>query len=122
MNCPRCHHPSLQPRTESGIEIDQCPQCHGLWLDMLELERLLDVDARSLIEDDRRFGAMAGAADSRIHCPRCRGTYMIKINSLVRSGTILDSCTVCFGTWLDAGEYSRLVGTGFWSAVRGLFA
>lgn len=91
MNCPKCKYPSLQRRIEADVEIDQCPTCHGIWLDMLELERLLEIDARSLVEDDKRFGTSAIASEERINCPKCRGTYMIKINSLVKTGTILDS-------------------------------
>lgn len=120
MNCPRCIDAALRPRVESGIEIDECEACHGIWLDMLELERLLEADAQALIRDDRRF-ARVSADDGRIYCPKCRHTYLIRINSLLRPGTMIDSCSVCFGLWLDAGEFSRLARKGLWDRLRSLF-
>ncbi len=40
MNCPLCTDQSLQPHRRGGIEIDICPQCHGIWLDRGEIDRL----------------------------------------------------------------------------------
>ncbi|MFV0259865.1 MAG: zf-TFIIB domain-containing protein [Acidimicrobiales bacterium] len=43
MNCPLCHDRALVPHHRSGIEIDVCPHCGGVWLDRNELDRLLSV-------------------------------------------------------------------------------
>lgn len=40
MNCPLCIDRSLEPVFRSGIEIDVCPNCKGMWLDRGELEKL----------------------------------------------------------------------------------
>jgi uncharacterized protein len=40
VNCPLCTDQMLQPRYHSGIEIDVCPQCRGIWLDRGEIDRL----------------------------------------------------------------------------------
>lgn len=122
MNCPKCHSQSLESRTIDGIEIDECPTCHGIWLDALELEHLLECDAKALLASDLRFDAHPGEAGARLNRPRCKGTYLIKLNSRIRPGTILDSCTVCFGTWLDAGEFGRLANKGFWASLKAMFA
>ena len=37
--CPRCDV-ALVARENSGVTIDQCPQCEGIWLDKGELEIL----------------------------------------------------------------------------------
>ncbi|MCA9254503.1 MAG: zf-TFIIB domain-containing protein [Phycisphaerales bacterium] len=121
MNCPKCPSIALESRTVDGITIDECPTCHGIWLDALELEGLLAVDATSLLAGDRRFQPQPGVEGPRLNCPKCRGTYLIKLNSRIRPGTILDSCTVCFGTWLDAGEFSRLADQGLWASMKALF-
>ena len=40
MNCPLCIDRSLEPVFRSGIEIDVCPNCKGMWLDRGELDKL----------------------------------------------------------------------------------
>jgi Zn-finger nucleic acid-binding protein len=37
----------MKPYEKHGIEIDVCPGCRGVWLDRGELEKLLEVEARS---------------------------------------------------------------------------
>ncbi|WP_337189115.1 zf-TFIIB domain-containing protein [Phenylobacterium sp.] len=38
--CPNCNA-SMQNVKRSGVEIDMCPTCRGVWLDRGELEKLL---------------------------------------------------------------------------------
>lgn len=38
--CPNCSS-SMQNLSRSGVEIDMCPSCRGVWLDRGELEKLL---------------------------------------------------------------------------------
>ncbi|MBF0131977.1 MAG: zf-TFIIB domain-containing protein [Magnetococcales bacterium] len=38
--CPNCNVGMLVVQ-RSGIELDTCPQCRGIWLDRGELEKLL---------------------------------------------------------------------------------
>jgi len=122
MKCPACPDVELTEETFSGVTIDRCPTCHGIWLDVLELERLLEADPRPLLAEDRRFASRPGEEGPRRPCPRCQGADLIKLNSLLRPGTILDSCTVCHGVWLDAGELTQLSRKDLFSRLRGLFA
>lgn len=39
--CPNCNT-SMQNVARSGVEIDMCPGCRGVWLDRGELEKLLE--------------------------------------------------------------------------------
>ena len=39
MRCPRCGE-RLKEKTSSGVTLDECPSCHGLWFDKGELEEL----------------------------------------------------------------------------------
>lgn len=41
MKCPTCPSASLVISERSGVEIDYCPQCRGVWLDRGELDKLL---------------------------------------------------------------------------------
>ena len=40
MNCPNDNTP-LAMTERSGIEIDYCPQCRGVWLDRGELDKII---------------------------------------------------------------------------------
>lgn len=42
MKCPTCSDATLVMAERSGIEIDYCPQCRGIWLDRGELDKLLE--------------------------------------------------------------------------------
>lgn len=121
MNCPKCSATEMMQETVEDVTIDRCPSCHGIWLDMLELEKLLATDPRPLLEEDRVFEAAPNVAGPRINCPRCQGTYLLKLNSREHPGTIVDSCTVCYGTWLDAGELARLANVHLRDRLRMLF-
>lgn len=46
MNCPHCNI-SLVMTERSGIEIDYCPQCRGVWLDRGELDKIIERSAAS---------------------------------------------------------------------------
>ena len=121
MKCPKCSHIEMAPETFAGITIDRCPDCHGIWFDVFELESVLRADPRLLLSEDRHFQAPHRDEGERLNCPRCRGTYLIKLNSRERPGTIVDSCTVCYGVWLDAGEYTRLAHADLAGRIRELF-
>ena len=42
MLCPVCKTVPLTMADRSGIEIDYCPQCRGVWLDRGELDKIID--------------------------------------------------------------------------------
>ncbi|HSV79351.1 MAG TPA: zf-TFIIB domain-containing protein [Ramlibacter sp.] len=42
MQCPVCKSVNLVMSERSGIEIDYCPQCRGVWLDRGELDKIIE--------------------------------------------------------------------------------
>lgn len=42
MKCPVCNDVNLVMSERSGIEIDYCPQCRGVWLDRGELDKIIE--------------------------------------------------------------------------------
>lgn len=44
MNCPNDNE-TLVMSERSGIEIDYCPKCRGVWLDRGELDKLIEKNA-----------------------------------------------------------------------------
>ena len=51
MNCPT-DGTRLEMSERSGIEIDYCPECRGVWLDRGELDKILERDGRTPRRDD----------------------------------------------------------------------
>lgn len=41
MKCPNCNV-NLVMADRSGIEIDYCPECRGVWLDRGELDKIIE--------------------------------------------------------------------------------
>lgn len=50
--CPNCNT-SMQNVNRSGVELDMCPSCRGVWLDRGELEKILS-DAREQAQGDQQ--------------------------------------------------------------------
>ena len=42
MKCPTCPDAVLVMADRSGIEIDYCPTCRGVWLDRGELDKIIE--------------------------------------------------------------------------------
>ena len=63
MKCPACKEPSLVISERSGIEIDYCPDCRGIWLDRGELDKILE---RSRANES----AARGEGPDRAHSPK----------------------------------------------------
>ena len=52
MNCPRCFTTDLVERDRTGVRIDVCPACRGVWLDRGELEKLIERSTHQKKFDD----------------------------------------------------------------------
>jgi Zn-finger nucleic acid-binding protein len=42
MKCPMCIEENLVMADRTGIEIDYCPKCRGVWLDRGELDKIIE--------------------------------------------------------------------------------
>jgi Zn-finger nucleic acid-binding protein len=62
MKCPRCGA-DLGVEHFSGIEVERCPECHGIWFDADEAERLVEINAT------RGVGGMFRAIVQAVRAP-----------------------------------------------------
>ena len=53
MNCPTCPQSTLVMSERSGIEIDYCPICRGVWLDRGELDKIIERVNETPTRNDR---------------------------------------------------------------------
>jgi len=115
MKCPR-DGSTLEPiHYEANIEVDQCPTCHGMWLDKGELEQIqqtIEHDYTKELEKEpdhvRRAYALARPTHlGEAPCPKC-GEGMVVKEYAYTSQVLIDVCPEDHGIWLDAGEIQAL--------------
>ena len=111
MKCPKCAV-EMEKRRSCELELDECPQCKGVWYDRGELKEAkdrADEDVRwvnfELWKDKDRCNVSA----QERKCPRCD----IRLATIHdhHSDIDIDVCAKCDGVWLDAGEFEKIVKT-----------
>lgn len=90
------------------IEIDRCSACRGLWFDGRELEKLRGRPGVGAVDvGDDRVGKKNNEVD-RISCPRCT-TQMVRMVAPDQPHIWFELCSVCGGSYFDAGEFRDYV-------------
>ncbi len=69
MKCPIDGNP-LVIAERSGVEIDYCPQCRGVWLDRGELDKIIDRAAAQSAPVPRGYDDRAAQTPPRGHDDR----------------------------------------------------
>ncbi len=117
--CPKCQGRLHEQRLKaSGVRVDTCPSCRGMWFERDELA------THSAAVEGRLVPGM-DASISRRPCPACH----VPMTKFKYSGTDVevDLCEECRGVWLDIGELKALEAPaedeegGFLGILRGLF-
>ncbi|MCC6283789.1 MAG: zf-TFIIB domain-containing protein [Phycisphaerales bacterium] len=119
--CPKCES-AMQRVRVNEIEIDRCAGCGGLWLDALEKDKLIADRAAALAADtgDAKVGKELDS-EVLIHCPRDRSRMIHMVDR--RQGHVgFESCKVCGGVFLDAGELRDLAHHSIFEKLRSLFS
>lgn len=113
MHCPVCKT-HLRRIEAADLELDQCPDCHGIWFDKHELRPFIEFalqhrdDVEEAVYDPERSHYSIPGADEPVHkCPCCRAD-MTKFNYAVDSNVILDRCPECEGLWVERPEIPDL--------------
>lgn len=116
LRCPCCEC-WMTSREVGGLEIQECPKCHGLWapedrFDVLVERTVTAVRERHLereVPQPRVDGGnpVQNPVEYR-RCPAC-DALMNRRNFQKRSGVVIDRCHQ-HGTWLDAHELERIAG------------
>jgi Zn-finger nucleic acid-binding protein len=91
----------------AGHEVNRCTDCQGLFFDEFEKEELQKLKGAGAIDiGDTRVGREFNKVD-RIHCPRCT-SLMIRMVDSNQPHIWFEHCTVCGGSFFDAGEFRDL--------------
>jgi Zn-finger nucleic acid-binding protein len=112
LRCPVCRKVSMKPERDptSGLEIDICPSCYGMWFDPAELAQFFQSTELKrkffLSEACQPLEAVGYTLQVRPPiCPRCKKAMDEKLFGDVS----IDICNSCQGIWLDDGELQRIV-------------
>jgi Zn-finger nucleic acid-binding protein len=91
----------------AGVEVDRCTSCQGLFFDEFEKEQLRKLKGTEAIDiGDAKVGREFNKVDL-INCPRC-SSRMIRMVDLEQPHIWFEHCTVCGGSFFDAGEFRDL--------------
>ena len=104
MKCPKCGD-DFEVVKYAGIKVDRCVGCRGIWFDMLEHEHLKIIKGSESIDiGDAAVGRKYNEMN-RVDCPVCH-TRMIPMVDREQPHIWYEACTVCYGVFFDAGEFS----------------
>ncbi len=119
MQCPKCTA-AMEQVTFGGVEVERCIGCQGLWFDSGTLAPLIAMKGSDVIDPGSvEVGKMENRVD-RISCPKCHKA-MISMVDLKQHHIWFESCKVCQGLFLDAGEFRDLKHHTLADYVRDLF-
>jgi Zn-finger nucleic acid-binding protein len=115
MECPKCKG-ALQAQWFHGTEIDKCANCEGIWFDMGERQELGEIAGSEAIDAGTNQDA-ARDGKAKVLCPRDKA-QMTRMVDPARPTVWLESCPICYGVFLDAGEFRVLKeDTSFWDRL-----
>lgn len=99
---------NMEPKMVEEVEVDYCPDCHGLWLDKDEILQLVEKsddalgDLRDLLETP--VPPLSVPLVERA-CPACRG----KLSVALFEGVAIRHCAECDGIFLERGELDKAI-------------
>ena len=110
MICPTCKHAMIVIEYKQ-IELDYCPNCHGVWFDSGELELMLErVNLKPNLAGGKSLLDLTPAKtlEKKRKCPVCRRTMRKELIGN-EPQILIDACPVNEGLWFDGGEVDVLI-------------
>jgi Zn-finger nucleic acid-binding protein len=104
MKCPKCSVELVELK-RSGIDLESCPSCGGMWLTSQELTQLEDEVFD--FGDDEKGSLMLGSHPTTLKCPQCSKpmrSFQYRLYDLE-----MDYCEDGHGYWLTADEDKRVL-------------
>ena len=106
MQCPKCAH-EMEKVDFEDLAVDRCTLCKGIWFDSLEQDTLKEAEGSEEIDSgDPEVGKLFDKED-KIDCPICN-VQMIRMVDPAQTHIHYESCSVCYGAFFDAGEFTDL--------------
>lgn len=110
----------MESKTHGSVEYDLCSGCKGLWFDEFEAEDMKKLKDAKKID----LGALPGVhldKERDYTCPKCRAA-MVKMTVADQPHIRYESCSRCYGTFFDAGEFKDFAVKDVLDGLKSLFA
>ena len=111
----------MEPVTFDGVTVDRCTTCKGIWFDANEHRILKEKKGAEAIDTGDVATGRKMDKITNIKCPRCQA-QMIRMVDVDQHHIDYEACTVCYGIFLDAGEFKDLKDFTISEYLKGLFA
>ena len=109
MKCPTCDV-DLEVKIAGPVDVDECPECHGMWFEDDELRRAKDawdVDLNWMDFELWKEWESLELNPKELTCPNCsRGLVAVHYGD---TGVEVDCCPSCKGIWLDDREFAAII-------------
>lgn len=93
------------------VQLDDCPQCGGIWFDDGELKKLQAIgDELSLHSLEGQAKPDKDVITSELEaklCPICN-ERLTPYRYMYSSDVLLDECDECYGVWVQDGELEKM--------------
>jgi Zn-finger nucleic acid-binding protein len=89
------------------VQIDRCKKCGGLWFDEFELADLQAKEGSEKV-DTGHANKSTQRSQLRLNCPKCTAP-MLRMVDAHQPHIWYETCDVCGGSFLDAGEFKNMV-------------
>lgn len=107
LHCPKCNSP-MEPVTFSGITVDRCKACQGIWFDGVEHRDLRKMKGSETLDTGSAKVGMENNDIAGVPCPVCAETLEIKADPY-QPHIHYDVCPRAHGVYFDAGEFRDFV-------------
>jgi Zn-finger nucleic acid-binding protein len=109
MDCPNCGE-TLNKHQIHSVELDECPNCRGLWFDKGEFQKAKNAVEPVLSWQDLDMWKESDpyqVAWSSRKCPKC--DHAMATISYKSTGETIDYCPEGHGIWLDEGAFDNII-------------
>lgn len=116
--CPKCG--AAMEKVSVGMDaVDRCTSCKGLFFSAESHEHLMETRGAEAIDTGAKYDEPRDRV-VRIDCPACH-TRMIRMVDRQQPHIWYESCPVCFGVYMDAGEFREQKERRLLNVLRGMF-
>ena len=114
--CPRCNGNKFEKLDISGVSLDRCLSCKGIWFDGGEFEKVVEFSRKGAKPDTALLSPPQEIKKEsyhplRVRCPGCDKALLEAepVNfEFIHHVVVADRCNLCGSVWLDASELSLI--------------
>jgi len=109
MRCPGCNV-ELAGKLLNNVEIDECPECKGVWFEDDELRKAKDSaesDFNWMDFEIWKHKDRFKARSKNLACPQCNQTLVAIAYG--DTDVEIDYCPNCNGSWLGKDEFKKII-------------